>query len=199
MKFKVAYYIAESGEILKACEKYREDHKEWNDKVFRYLKSIGAEAFKDNLKGDIYSVKFIDKVPQGFKKPDKHGCCQPYVKSDWGGKLKALGSRPQSENYLKEIIKVPNHLKYETKDSSGMMTLGHYFHEYRIGWYSKESPLLICIADIKKEIKDFYADNPDGKILNGLESWEVPTGMKEILGEEWDLMVAKHKKEQEDE
>lgn len=199
MKFKVAYYIAKSGEIFKVCEKFRQDHIAWNKKVVSYLSTIGGVAFKDDWNGRVSSVKFKDKAPQGFKKPDKHGCQEPYVKSDWGDKFKALGSRPLAKNYIAEILKVPSRLNYKTKDSEGSKALGHFFHEYQIGWYSATSPLLVGIADIKKEIKLFYAEYPEGKILNDLESWDLPKGLKEIMVEEWDLMVAKHEKEQENE
>ena len=198
MKFRVAYYIAESGKILEICEKYHKDFIEFSDKASAYIESIGGNGFIEDLKGQIGAVRFEGKRPEGFKVPNSKGCCEPYKKSDWNDKLKALGNRPLPENYIREFLNMPECLKYETENSSGTKTIGHYFSPYQICWFSKTGPFLVAIADIKKEVKLFYAENPKGKITNNLEDWQLPAGLKPILGEEWDLMAVVHKRKQEE-
>jgi hypothetical protein len=51
--------------------------------------------------------------------------------------------------------------------------------------------MLLIAPDVKKEIDE----RSDRKITCGADTWEEPEGIRCILVEEWDLMVARHKSE----
>lgn len=193
MKFNLAYYIAEHGQILEVCESFRSDIIEWRKKVFDYLTTIGAEGYQVGWAGNILSVKFKGERPEGFKVPNKHGCCEPYAKSDWRQRLAELGTQPDADDYLEPIIKAPRKIHYKSANNdgrSGGYNIGHMFSFYQICYFSETGPLLVVLPDVEKELKRFPVAHPDCVITNDV-SYNLPPGLKPILAEEWDLMAAK--------
>lgn len=195
MKFNIAYYIAERGPILDICKKYSADRAAWHKSVFEFLRGIGGVAFQTNLDGEVYSVKFENDAPKGFKAQNKQGCREPYAKSEWPAKLAALGTRPCAGDYLDPFIKAPRRIQYKTRTGGvGSILTGHPFAFYQILWFSEDGPFCVALPDIERDIKRIKEDSVE---ITSDISLNLPKGLRRILVEEWDLMVAKARLSQE--
>ena len=200
-----AYYLLTNKNcpIYKACDKFRKDTAQYKIDIENYLKPYHVDRFKLGFDGKPFSFLFEkDKTPVNFKQPDRRdGAVQPYVKNEvWREIIKNAPVQPSVDTYVGELINAPTSYKYKTDDEGeGWTRFGAYhFHQYQVGWYSKTSPIALVMADIQQELKDFIksreeADDPV-EITCGSDKWKVPEGLRQIMKEEWDLMVAKHEK-----
>ena len=186
---KQKYYIAEKGKVLEAAEKFRQDSVAWREKAANFLNDLGATSGRLGFSGKFFTLKFKEGFsPENFKKPDALGYQEPYVRNkEWQDKLDAFEAEPQVRNYMKPVINCPEGLKF----NNGFTCIGNPFKPYQVCWYSVKSPLLIIIPDVQSALLE-YADR---EIVCNAPLWELPSGMKEILPEEWDFWVAKHKRE----
>lgn len=187
MDFSSKYFIAESGKVLKAAEQFRKDTIEWREKAYKFLEECGATSGRTSFAGKFFTIKFKDgRAPDGFKKPDSMGYREPYKKNkEWIDRFNSFDTEPQVKDYMKPVINCPESLRFK----NGFTCIGHPINPYQVCWYAEDSPLLVVIPDVEKSIEK----NKDRELICDAKNWKPPQGLKEILREEWDLWVAKHK------
>lgn len=187
------YYIVEGGPLLVQAQAFRENYILWGEQARAFIKKHGAITGQVGFGGKFFSLKFEGDAPEGFKKAGKFGCQQPYVKNkEWIKILEDGPTEPQSSDFIKKAMDIVYSIGYKKEGCDGRMRLGNPFTPVSVCYYSEDSPLLLILPDAQKSIdkkqSEGYAVTPS--------SYTPPDGIREILKEEWDLMVAKHKQAQ---
>jgi hypothetical protein len=195
------YYIIESGKMLELAEKLRIEYSKSIEIINSYVNSLGGKSYNTSLTDNaLHSIGFNHDIPEGFCKPDRYGLSRPKKKSPYYAEFKKYKKTDLSSK-LQENLKVPLVVSYKKNGSfSGSSRIGNMWKPVGIYWFKKDGPILLIIPDVAKAVKEFsdtYGD--EISFENGVENWRLDeTGLKEIIKEEWDLMVAKHKKSTEE-
>jgi hypothetical protein len=194
MKFYQKYYIVESGFLLDIADSYRKDFLEAKERIFEYVKGLGGETYKLGIRDQLYAIGFPKRIqPKDFKRPDSDGCCQPYVRSKLNDDFKEY-SLPSCVKPLKLALGFPDSLSYKTGTGKGSVCIGHPFRPAGFYWYNADSPLLLSIPDVDAYAKNIAKGRGDIIFTGDQHTWKLDdNGCREIIVEEWDLMVAKHK------
>jgi uncharacterized LabA/DUF88 family protein len=195
MQFKNKHYLIESGEALEVAEKYRKAHIEYHSAARAFLENCGATSGQTCHDGRFFSLKFEKgKVPENFKKPNKYGYVEPFKKNkEWLEKLETSPASPVVSEFIDGVIDAVLSLEYEGEHGKGGCCIGNPFNPIQICFFSKESPLLLIVPDVKHYVR---LREINGYTVTSKKSHTLPEGLKEILREEWDLMVAKHKQKE---
>lgn len=195
------YYLCKSGEVKRRAEEHRATYKRHMDKLWKVVNSFGSDTARiEKRMLLIEGIAFKGEPPKGWTKP-KYGISRPKL-----GTLKPEVRRcfTPSGSYFVETHKdlkpfqewlgCPFHYSYKTKTGSGTSTIGRLFSEGFVYWYSETGPILLELPDVAGAKKEALASGET--IDNNVLDWVPPKGLKEILPEEWDLMVAKHKRKE---
>lgn len=183
------YFIAKSGDILDAAEKFRRDKLLFSERMMQELEKLNAQTARVSFRGNVFSIKFEDgKTPTGFKKPDKNGFTEPYKNNkEWHDILQALPVEPQAYQYIEPVLKCQTAIIFK----NGFCAIGHPFYPFQVCWYSADSPLLIITPDLEKSL----LEHDDRELADDFnKEWIPPDGLEEILIEQWDLWAAQHRK-----
>lgn len=132
-------------------------------------------------------------APREFKKPGKNGLQSPKKGTEYEAEFKRH-KRPSVKEFIGEWLGVPYRLSYEAKDCLGSTCIGHPFYPIGLYWYEAKGPILLVVPDVEHYAKQITDEHPDAVFDGAADQWRLAKeGAREILREEWDLMVAKHK------
>lgn len=194
------YYLCKSGEVKRRAEEHRKTFLRLRAELWKVVESFGATAARlDDRMMLIQGIEFKGEPPVGWTKK-KHGVSRP--------KRGILGFNERkfftpdgsySVETHKELrpfgdwLKCPFSYLWNSKDgkSSGRNHIGRLFSDGFTYWYDPAGPIMLELPDVEAAKKRALER---GEIAdNNVLDWVPPKGLKEILGEEWGLMAAKHK------
>jgi len=199
MKINLAYFIAESGPVLDACQRYYDDMQKHHADIVEFSRQFdNCTGYQCSAReGILVGLVFDGQIPEGFKKPDKNNIARPKKGSAWAVALNDFQRKPIPYDYLHDLIKAPTCVSYRYKDSksSGNFVIGNLITPYQICWFKKGGPFLVVTADAPAACKEFLAEErEEPPIFEGdPQNWQIPQGCKRILPEEWDFWAAAHK------
>jgi hypothetical protein len=189
------YYIIEAAGMVEKAKAFRRAYIEQSGKYLDFLESICATAYQVGFNDQLIGIQFPhDKRPAGWCKPKEYrGVSYPMKKSDWKEKMRALGQLPQIIDFFPELANTPCWIGYKGPTSEGGRQIGDIIQPIQLCWYSADSPFMLMLPDVERAIQVVKIEHPDATLRDGIESWRPLAGLREILIEEWDFMVAKHK------
>jgi len=192
------YYILESGNIYNEAVKFRKALIAAYANISEFCMRIGAAGYQLSADNSCLSKVVFPEgaVPDGFMKPDKMGATYPHKKQQLNKEWKSL-TLPTPTKWMLEIVGCPQSLSYRNVDSGdhGVIGIGSFFETISIHWFSEDGDLLLIVPDVEFEVSRILAEN-SGKLVfeNNADQWRLEDdGAREILVEEWNLIVAKYK------
>lgn len=198
LDIKNLYFLVESGQMLDLAKRIADNFQAVHEANLAYVRGVGGVAFQaSSWDGRVYAVKFEGEAPAGFKKPNKRGCCEPKKGSKYAADMAELPVHMDVSREISRLLNVPTDLHYSQKGKwSGVTSLGHPFFPCGILWFKLDGPYCIYIPDVQhyvreKEETGSTVDEPAKSFKPEFE------GLRQILKEEWDLMKARHKADQE--
>lgn len=143
-------------------------------------------------------------LPKGFNasawtKPDRQGRRSPKRGTDEQRIFRAKECEyTPTERLIAGAYKVPGQINYKTTGGEGSTAIGPMMSACGFLWLDQEKgPWALWVPDTKTIVasaKAQHAKDKAFKITNNIESWKMDTtGLKPILEEEWDLLVAQYK------
>jgi hypothetical protein len=203
VKSHSVYYLIEGDPFLSIAKEFCKLHLEAHGRICEYVHSINGEFWRLSLSGRISGIKFKDGYSHvDFKKPDKYGACYPKRKSEHYAKFQDSNLKmPNATEFVLSKVYIPINLDYQYGEVTGGRSVGHPFTPIGLYWFSlkNDAPILLEIPNVEYTRESMKIENPDISFKKDGE-WKMnETGLKKILIEEWDLMVArdkvKHKEE----
>lgn len=194
VKKKSVYYVIESGELLKIAEKYRTDYISAHNKIKDFIELLGADKYWIEHGGELEGVAFKKgQLRDDFIKPTDRGYMMyPKKNSKIHDEFYSY-SKPTPYGVISGYTKCPICIEYEYKGGSGATTAGHGWSPFEFTWYSKDSPLLLKIPNVKHAVDKLKKEHENVVFKNNEDKWKMnEDGLRQILLEEWDLMVAKY-------
>ena len=200
VKYDSKYYIIEGEPYLSVAKAYMKEYQAAHKRICKYLDSLGIKQWRYGWGGQIAGVVIgKSKFAEFFTKPDRHGISFPKRKTEYNKEFdKEIYRLPSLATYVNKFT-IPTGFSYSYEWCKGSCAVGHPLNPIEICWYKlgKDAPIMFKIPDIQTTIKRYKILYPDIVFENGVDEWKLDeTGLREILVEEWDLMVAKHEKEQ---
>lgn len=189
------YYIVEADDLIEKANRFRAAYIEQQKRFWEFVETNGGDAYQTGFNDRLIGIRFPDdKRPAGWCKPKSYrGVSYPMKKSDWREKLFDVGQLPQIADYFPDLVDTPNWISFEGPKSKGGTRIGNGFQPIQLCWYSEDSPLMLMLPDVERALREVKIDHPDATTQGDIEQRKPPAGLREILIEEWNLMVAKHK------
>lgn len=185
-----AYYLIEGGKPLELLR----EHFAERERVFEANKAIADElgikkGHTDTFHGQLLTVCFEGKVPEGWTKKDKHGASRPKAVTEWAQRFKDLKGWREPSLIIAEAFGIPTCLSYKRKEgTSGWRHIGNMFKPCGFLWADQETgPWALYIPDVAEAIRSEEADG--GEVTEpATRDWtlNVP-GMRRIELEEWEI------------
>lgn len=205
---KIALYLIEGGPMMELVK----HHIAERDRVSKMKIEILAQLDLDPKKvevwarsdtGQLTAVRIPKdlKLPKTFvqanwTKPDSKGRRMPKKKTEEHAIFYAPDAHytPQAELIGKKL-NVPCSIGYKSSRGEGWTRIGRMLNECGFLWLHKEhGPFAFWIPDVKacvKEMKEQHKGLKSFKLLENVEDWKLNVdGVRPMLEEEWELMVA---------
>lgn len=194
---KSKYYLIEDEQLLAKARAFRQASIDQSNRYWEFVMSIGGDAYQVGWNDCLIGVRFPhDKRPPGWCKPKEHrGVSYPMKKSDWRERMFAIGRMPQIVDFLPELEDTPCSINHDGPTGKGSHRIGSLVQPIQICWYSADSPFMVMLPDVERAVRVTKIEHPDATIQGEVEKWRPPAGLREILIEEWNFMVAKYEKE----
>jgi hypothetical protein len=191
------YYLIDNEQMIAIARAFRKAYIEQAGRYWEFAESIGGDAYQVGFNDRLIGIRLPnEKRPPGWCKPREYrGVSYPMKKSDWKEKMNAMGRLPQIVDFFPELSETPCWIGYKDPTSEGGIRIGNALQPVQICWYSADSPFMLMLPDVARALQVTKVEHPDATILGDIESWKPPTGLREILIEEWNFMVAKYNKE----
>ena len=194
-----AYYLCTSGEVKKLANEHRAAHIRLKKELWAFVESMGCKSASiDERLMRLRGVVFPSEVPSGWTKLNKHklSCPQRYNKDPdilryFVQRMPTIPEEPAELAKFHTWLNCPLGYHYTHKTGNGWSRIGG-FYGVRLYWYSATSPIMLEVPDVKNA--KAQAHHAGYTVKNNVLDWKLPKGCKEIMVEEWQLMVAKHKK-----
>jgi hypothetical protein len=198
----VKLFMIEGGVMLQVVKDYIQSVLDLRERKIEALKKLGldsetTEVWSSNYDGRMVAVT----LPRDFKnkadwtKPNSQGRSSP-KKGTEAHKIffdKSLGIK-SAESVIIEKLKVPTQLAYSTATGKGFTSIGRMLSSCGFLYMSKDGPYALWIPDVEACVAELKAQNvryKSFKVLGGTENWKLEVeGLRPILQEEWDLLVA---------
>ena len=195
------YYIIEGEPYLSVAKAFVNEYQAAHKRVCDYLDGLGVSQWRYGFSGHIAGVVFEGNIPPDFCKPDNYGVTRPKKTSKYYKEFKRDDLKlPDVEKWILDKFYIPTGYGYKYDGGSGGTAIGHPFKPIEICWYSTDdnAPLMLKIPNIPYEIEYKKATRSNVVFENDFDKWKLDeTGLRQILVEEWDLMVAKYKAEKD--
>lgn len=201
MNFHRKYYLVEGGPLLALAKEYHDDLAAFYKELNEFIVEIGANGYRFDITGQLNGLRFEGDVPEGYKKPDKHGATLPYKKNKEAWAQLKKFKQPKAHDYIDRLLKIPCGLAYRKGDEiSGSTMIGHPFEPYGFYWYDPNGPVLMTVPDVAKYASDIMKESDEYTFDDDLHLWKLEDhadGVRPILKEEWDFMRAKYEQEKQ--
>lgn len=195
VKKKSVYYVIEGGEMLKIAEKYRTDYIAAHNKIKDFIEPLGADQYWVGLDGKLRGIIFKKGQVRGdFIKPARHNGTRPKKNSKIYDEF-YNHSKPTPYKIISDYTKCPADLLYKCKGQSGAASrgIGHAWSPFEFAWYSSDGPFLLKIPNVQQAVDKLKKEHENVVFKNDEDKWKMnEAGLRQILSEEWDLMVAKY-------
>ena len=192
------YLISRKGKTLSACMDYLKRRSAAYKRLAKYAVSLGGDhAGYSLIDGRLLGVHFKGEQPEGWTKKDKHGYSRPKKKSEHYKPFYDTERLPCRHKFSAELTGAPRGFSYKVKGESGSTCTSEpgQWHHTELLWMSKDGPFLIKVPDVNGQIEELRKGRKTFK--SSPESWELKlSGCREILYEEWLLMVARRDQKQ---
>jgi hypothetical protein len=192
------YYVIESGEMLKIAKEYSAYYSSSHLKIMDYIESLGAEKYWIGFDGKLQGVMFKEGcLRDDFIKPARNGGTRPKKNSKVFDEFCSY-SKTSPYKVISNYTKCPTSISYEYDGGSGVRGIGHTWSPLELAWYSTSGPFLLKIPNVKPTIDKIKEENEGVVFKNDEDKWVMnEDGLRQILPEEWDLMVAKYLNQKE--
>lgn len=193
VKKKSVYYIIEGGEMLKIAKKYRADYTAAHSKIMDFIEPLDADKYWVGPDGKLRGIVFKKGQRRAdFIKPAGHGGTRPKKSSKIHDEFYSY-SKPMPCDVISGYTKCPTQISYEYKTGSGCVAIGYTWSPLEFAWYSSEGPFLLKIPNVQQAVDKLKKENENVVFKNNEDKWKMNEGgLRQILSEEWDLMVAKY-------
>jgi hypothetical protein len=143
------------------------------------------------LDGRLLSINFAGNVPEGWTKPDKHGCSSPKKGTAWWKRFGEMKGYADQESVISKAFGVPLSASFSYDGGTGVRAIGSPFNACGWLWLSKDGPYVMWTPDVPAIAAEMEAagEMPDAELKAFKLEFE---GCRRILEEEWKLMVAQH-------
>jgi hypothetical protein len=204
---KVALFLIEGGPMMDLVKKHLAERDRVHKVKLQILEYLAldpkeVEIWARRYDGMVTALRLPSReIPEGFNasnwtKPDNAGRRTPKKGTVEYEIFYAKECRytPQTE-LIAKALKVPCSVGYKSKGGEGWTRIGRMLNECGFLWmHKKDGPFAMWIPDVPacvEEMKTRHKGLKDFKILGGADTWSMDmTGIKPILQEEWDLLVA---------
>lgn len=189
-------FLIESGRPLEMVKSHLAERARVRAENLAMCQQLGVtRASTDRLTGALHGVVFdAGAVPADWKKPTSKGVSFPKKGSEWERRLKAQTGYADPSELIAEAFNIPTHIDYTKpgEDTGGWRMIGLPLRSCGFLWVSESGPFAMWIPDVPGEVRK---SNDDGfEVAEPAKSFKpVIDGCRQILEEEWDLIVAKHK------
>lgn len=186
-----AYYLIEGGRPLELVKHHIAERDRVRLANVAIADELGVQEGRFASWGEcgvLTAVKFCGKPPEGWTKPDRHGCSRPKHGTEWAKRLDALKGWKDPSDIIREEFKVPCTMFYLTDGGEGSKTIGG-FSPNGFLWASLEGPFAMYIPDVAGEIKLFEAETGYA-VTEPDRNWELTApGLRRIEKEEWTILA----------
>lgn len=199
MKIYNAYYLIESAPLVAVVKSYIADLKRVRAENAEICSELGdvKTGWTDRNSGAVYAVKFEGKHHSDFTKPGKDGFSRPKKGTEWAKRFaEHKGITRTDMNVISDQFNVPFNLQYTTKDGYGSTAIGYFQKPAGFIFPSEDGPFGLYIPDVAHYVARHEAD---GLVVDAdVKCFDMNLkGCRRILSEEWDLICARVKLEQQ--
>ncbi|WP_422363148.1 hypothetical protein [Pyruvatibacter mobilis] len=196
MRGHAKHYLIESGPTLALVSELVMLRHKAAKEILEKVRALGGVNFRVDPNGAVTALWFAGKPPKGYCKPDRAGGHQPRKGSKAEAAIRALPRLPDVDRAVQKALGIPDSLSTEGPDacSSSSGLIGLFPNPVGIAYYHPEGPYLLWTPDVEFYKARALEVSPGCTITHPSPDWELDTsGLREVLKEEWDLLVARHK------
>jgi hypothetical protein len=206
----IVLYLIESGPMLDLVKHHIAERDRSRNAKVSILAQLGLNPEKVQIWSHAYDGGMTGvQIPRGLKMPPA------FVASNWTKPDSQGRSRPKkgtdeykifydkeatylpAEQLIAENLKVPCSIGYKEGGGEGWTRIGRMLSSCGFLWLHRDTgPYALWLPDVAAcivELRAQYKGSKSFKILGGVDKWVLDTtGLKPLMQEEWDLMVAEH-------
>lgn len=186
-------FMIEGGKALELVKQHIAERRRVLAQNKAIADELGVKEVRvDRETGELRAVVFPGKIPEGWTKPDKHGCCLPKKGAEWWQRFRQQKGHPDPSVTIAEAFKIPMSIEYSSGGGTGFRHIGSFLHECGFLYMSPDGPYAMWVPDVPGEVA---ADEARGHtVAEPAKSFKLEfEGCRRIESEEWDLLVAQHK------
>lgn len=189
------YFAVEGGATLELARKHVAERAAVEEVNRALAKELGAERYAvDYATGVLCGVIFPGKPHSDFKKPNKNGVSTPRARTAWGARLASMKGYDRRGFSLAKALGVPTDISYRkdgTVRGAGCISDG-FSSGVGLLYLSEDGPFALYIPDIAQVVADYEARGYT--VCDECKNFKPDfDGARQILKEEWELTVARHK------
>ena len=199
---KLYWLVEGEGQVAEIAKHYAGQRAFVNGKAEEFCRKHGASSFsRDAVTHEIVGCTFAGPVPSGWKSiggTGKRGGTQLFAPKQGTEARREMLELPIMDFNVSDIadaLGIPSIIEFEYEDGrpGGGATISLPGYECGFAYPSLEGPFLFWTADYKAAIQ--MAEKWAAE--NGLNVCDIDApagfeGCREIIKEEWDLVLAKH-------
>lgn len=186
---KSLIYLIEADPALTVVRDYVAARQHVRDEAVAIAKEYGAPRFvTDPFTYALTGLQF-DRglVHRQFKAPNRYGTSYPKLKTEARKRFKALKGVEPGEGIIAEHFGVPLSLEYKDGYGHGWTRTGEGLKPCGFLFFGKDGPFAMWVPDVAAQIAELIAQ---GYTVTTLAPPREFPGCRQILQEEWELMVA---------
>lgn len=209
---KTKLYLIESGPMLELIKHHLNERTRVTAVNLEILRKLGLDPEKVQLWRHIYNGSLTGvQIPKSLKmpkvfvqenwtKPDSKGRRRPKKGTE---EYKAFYSEDAlftpAETLIVKALNVPTSIGYKTRGGTrsgeGWSMIGRMMSACGFLWMDRDNgPYAMWLPDVEAAVEDLKKAHKGVKsfeVIGGADVWQLDTtGIKPLLQEEWDLMVA---------
>lgn len=188
------YFAIDGGTTLELARKHVAERAAVEDVNRALAKELGAEQYTvDFANGAICGVIFKGAPHADFKKADRRGVSSPKQKTEWAKRFADVRGYDRRGFSLAKALGVPTDISYNNETTrGGSCVSGGFSSGTGLLYCSSSGPFALYIPDVAAVVADYEAR---GYTVCDECKFFKPEfdGARQILKEEWELVVARHK------
>jgi hypothetical protein len=203
MSERLYFLIEGPGTAMDLVKASIEERLEVHKAAWAFIQKVGGTGFSQYFDGRIGGVRFEGKVPTGWKAKDTKGLSRPRKdNAEAIAEIKAIPTYKVTSDHISEQLGIPDQITYldDKGECCGFEAIGVPFHECGFGYPSGKGPYVLWMPNVPELVATSLARRDKlhhGKISPELASYRPSfEGCRQIIKEEWDLIVAGHALEQ---